>query len=156
MVEFEFDDTLAEMEKKLRCYSPAVPNLSRDRLLFESGKMAASSKLKTRLLVITNLLLAVSTLTLTYSLICSEQIQFKLKEELAKVRSDQDLELMISENEPVDRELQPTSYLALMRQADLYSLDPLMTESPHSGASPAVSTPEQETNILSVRSSLEF
>jgi len=156
MVEFEFDDTLAEMEKQLRCYSPAVPNLSRDRLLFESGKMAASSKLKTRLLVITNLLLAVSTLTLTYSLICSEQIQFKLKEELAKVRSDQDLELMISENEPVDRELQPTSYLALMRQADLYSLDPLMTESPHSVASPVVSTPEPETNILSVRSSLEF
>lgn len=147
MVVFEFDDTLAEMEKKLRRYSPAVPNLSRDRLLFESGKMAASSRLRTRLLVITNLLLAVSTLTLTYSLICSEQIQFKLKEELAKVRS---------ENEPVDRELQPTSYLALMRQADLYSLDPMMTDSPHSGASPAVSTPEPETNILSVRSSLEF
>jgi hypothetical protein len=156
MVEFEFDDTLAEMEKTLRCYSPAVPNLSRDRLLFESGKMAASFKLRTKLLVITNLLLAVSTLTLTYSLMCSEQIQFKLKEELAKVRSDQDLELMITKDEPVDRELQPSSYLALIRQADLYSLDLLMTESPHSVASPAVSTTDPEPNILSVRSSLEF
>ena len=87
---------------------------------------------------------------------CSEQINFKLKEELAKVRSDQDLELMITEDQPVDRELQPTSYLALMRKADLYSSNPPMFESHHTGASPAVSNPEPETKILSVRSNIEF
>jgi len=156
MVEFEFDDNLAEMEKRLLGYSPVIPKLNRDRLLFESGKTAAGSKSSTRLLFFTTLLFSASTLTLTYSLMCSEQINFKLKEELAKVRSDQDLELMITEDEPVDRELQPTSYLALMRKADLYSSNPSTFESHHTGASSAVSNPEPETKILSIRSNVEF
>ena len=156
MAEFEFDDTIAEMEKKLRFYSPSVPSMRRDRMLYESGKAAASSRIRTRPLVIATLVFAVSTMMLSYSLVCSEKSNLRLKEELAKVRSDPELELMITVDEPVVRELPPTSYLALMRQADLYSSNPPMFESPQSRSSPEVSTTEPETNILSIRSKLEL